>query len=396
MSLHVNKKPMRYAISALIIFSITISITTQYFYPSITTFVLSTLTVGAISFWGAWYLSKYQGDQLPKVDNEVASDEHTIGKGIDIGEVFALTKGSVPIWVRHIESARDQSRMAIDELTTNFSGIVNDLSNTISASREAAGDMAGSGEHGMIGVFKESERELGSVIHSLRVSMDTKAQMLNQIHELNNYMDDMTEMAVEVAKIAGQTNLLALNAAIEAARAGEQGRGFAVVADEVRALSQLSGETGKNITERVTMMRESMSEAMRLTDHSVQTDKESFAESESSISNVMEKLQGIVTGLSQSSELLQTNSVSIQSEIEEALISLQFQDRISQILSHVVNTQNEFVEQIDSYESGRISELNSRQWIESMRKGYAMEEQHLNHAGGDVTGNNQSGGMTFF
>ncbi|WP_425414382.1 methyl-accepting chemotaxis protein [Psychromonas arctica] len=91
----------------------------------------------------------------------------------------------------------------------------------------------------------------------------------NSIKSLNKHSEHISDLAGNVKGIAEQTNLLALNAAIEAARAGEQGRGFAVVADEVRKLASRTNTTTEEISKVVNENLHQMSEAITAIDQSI-------------------------------------------------------------------------------------------------------------------------------
>ena len=307
----------------------------------------------------------------------------------------AYSQDVVPVWNGHIESSREQMETAINALSERFGGIVDKLDVALRTANQETDGMDSSGS-GLVAAFAKSEHELSALITVQETAMKNMEQMLAKVQGLDRFVVELQDMASDVARIAQQTNLLALNAAIEAARAGDLGRGFAVVAKEFRMLSNQSGETGRKIAEKVKVISAAIVDTCTVVRESVVAEGSSLESAHATINRVVADFRGITEAFQRSRDLLQGESLSIQSEVNQALVQMQFQDRVSQILTQVIKNIERLPavmqETQQAYaETGVLEAHDLQDMLNEMKKTYVMADQHVIHEGGKVA---QSGGTT--
>ena len=271
---------------------------------------------------------------------------------------------SVPIWARQVETARRQTEEAIVALTARFAGTVGRLDKMLGDQGEHASSQQARA------ATRENETDLTLVVDALKAIQKSRDELASEIRTLAGYTDELRKMASDVESIAFQTNMLALNAAIEAAHAGTAGQGFAVVAHEVRNLSTAARDTGKRIAQKVGAVSDALTQIGASSERLSERDQKAVKASEDRIQSVLGRFAANAAQLEHVAEESRTQSTKIKGEIGEALVQLQFQDRVGQILAQVVTTMNDLG-----------TARGSEEHMQKMMRSYTTEEQRRNHQG---------------
>ena len=152
----------------------------------------------------------------------------------------------------------NQTSVAIGEMACSIQEVATNAESVLEAATEASK------------VARTGETAVESTISGMEKIKNTVYESAVRIKELGEHSQKIGEIIQVIDEIAGQTNLLALNAAIEAARAGEHGKGFAVVADEVRKLAERSGKATKEIAELIINIQRGTGKAVEAMEHGTQ------------------------------------------------------------------------------------------------------------------------------
>jgi len=179
--------------------------------------------------------------------------------------------------------------------------------------------------------------------------------MVYTIDDIEEQMDGVNKLLSEISGIADQTNLLALNAAIEAARAGEAGRGFAVVADEVRALSRNSNNLNDKIREVVEKSKTNIAKAKEIVGEIAGKDMSVAMQHKSRVDEVLVLMTDKNTFVSKKLDEAQGIAENVQQGVNTAVRSLQFEDIARQQCEQL----NEHINLVDDLFIKIESELSS-------------------------------------
>lgn len=173
----------------------------------------------------------------------IATATEQLASGIEeassASEELGVTMQQIASGASEAASAAEESRAAINQV--DKASVIADKNAKASLEKaDAAKDL-----------IENISMDIELMIKGIQDSADTNIESIKLVGELENQSKEIGDIVQAVVRIADQTNLLALNAAIEAARAGEHGKGFAVVADEVRNLAETSEKSARDIRELV-------------------------------------------------------------------------------------------------------------------------------------------------
>ena len=275
------------------------------------------------------------------VNRMLGSFKNTVSNIGAAGGQMSQSSQEVAHFIRSNKEISEEQNTRLDTIATaaeQMTVTLNEVTENTVSTADYANQVEQEAQRGMEVMAQTSEQ-----FNDLSERFDDTA---NIISELTQQSDQVSNVVSVIQAIAEQTNLLALNAAIEAARAGEQGRGFAVVADEVRTLAQRTQQSTEEIRDIIQLLQSKAggaNNAIQQSQQQVEATKEQVmvsAEVLDSIFEAVSKIKDLTQGIATASQ----QQLSVTEDINANITGL------SDISKEVVKRMNEFMTIVEQLE----------------------------------------------
>jgi methyl-accepting chemotaxis protein len=301
---------------------------------------LAVLLCGGAWLAAAWWTTRRQRSAAAQVERagvDVSQIEH------GVTALFAHVENHLSSLVARMAQDLEQIRQLVGDAVVTLQQSFGGLNQESQAQQAMVAKLIQQVSHGdqegeEAVTFGDFADETDTVLrHFVDYVVNTSAkgmQMVDRIDEMVAQMDRANALLGDVKVIADQTNLLALNAAIEAARAGEAGRGFAVVADEVRKLSKRSDKFNDEIRDVVRGAIDHIEAARQAISELASHDMNFTIRAKSRVNGMMERIKTVNVSVERTLGEVSVVAGRIDHLVGDAVRSLQFEDMVSQLAGY--------------------------------------------------------------
>jgi methyl-accepting chemotaxis protein len=251
-----------------------------------------------------------------------------------LGELRGFVGSEIDGTRAEVERARELIRQAVASLGSSFDAMnrkSRQQSQALSRIVDRANEDGGSGVD-VARFAQHASQRMEQLVEALEQVSGQSNVTVAHIDQMAQHLDGIFALLEDVKSIADQTNLLALNAAIEAARAGEAGRGFAVVADEVRNLSERSTTFNEQIRKLAHSSKDAIAKVRETVTHMASRDMDRSREARQEAATMLDNVAAINNQLGDGMREIADCGRAIDGSVSEAVRSLQFEDIATQAL----------------------------------------------------------------